>query len=371
MTPIRTPGGEPSTLGGPGWQPRSGSHAEEIGTIWGDFAVSSEIAPLTAVLLTWPGDELAFEGDPAARLMHARPDLARMREEALGLAEAYEAHGVAVHWLRAFLGGTAPQTPGSARFGSMQRARPRSTAVRHGASSGSGRTSRTGVVGPLPGKGEGGLPNLVFARDLLFMTPEGAVLARMAAQQRAGEERYAARAIAALGIPILATPTGHATFEGADALWLRQDLVVVGVGRRTNPAGFEVVRRVLEDQHVDSVAVPLSPNVQHLLGSVNLVRSDLAVVREPSSELVLLLDRLRIARMDLDDDPVTAREVVEGRANNFVTLGPGVVLMPAGNPASRARMEAEGVTVVERAVSQYLCAAGGIGCATGILRRDR
>lgn len=337
MTPIRTPGGEPSTLGGPGWQPRSGSHAEEIGTIWGDFGVSSEIAPLTVVLLTWPGDELAFEGDPAAWLMHARPDLARMREEALGLAEAYEAHGVAVHWLRH---GGPPTSPPPTYSG-----------------------------GEVPRRGGGGLPNLVFARDLLFMTPEGAVIARMAAQQRAGEERYAARAIAALGIPILATPTGHSTFEGADALWLRPDLVVVGVGRRTNPAGFEVVRRVLEAQHVDSVAVPLSPNVQHLLGSVNLVRSDLAVVREPSPELVRLLDRLGVARMDLDDDPVTAREVVEGRSNNFVTLAPGVVLMPAGNPASSARLEAEGVTVVERAVSQYLCAAGGIGCATGILRR--
>ncbi len=318
MTPTRTPGAEPATLMGPGWQPRSGCHRDEMGTIWADFGVCSEVDPLTAVLLTWPGDGLRFEGEPAAWLMHARPDLERMREEALGLAEAYESAGAAVHWLRP--AGAAP-------------------------------------------------PNLVFARDLVFMTPEGAVLARMAAQQRAGEERLAAAVLAGLGIPILATPTARATFEGADALWFRPDLVVVGVGRRTNVGGYEVVRRALADQNVECVAVPLSPRVQHLLGSVNFVSAQLAVVREPSAELGEVLVRLGIVAMDLDDDPATAREVLEGRANNFVTLRPGTVLLPAGCPATRARLLAEGVQVVERPVGEYLCAAGGIGCATGILGR--
>lgn len=332
MTPTLKPGSDPaappstgaptrastlpSTLMGPGWRPRTASHAEDIagGEIWGTYGVGSPVAPLTAVLLTWPGDNLAFHGDPSDWLMDARPDLPRMREEAEGLADAYRSRGVEVRWIRAE--GHAP-------------------------------------------------PNLVFACDLMFMTPQGAVLARMAAQQRAGEERHAAAALAAAGIPILATPVGHATFEGADAMWLADDLVVVGLGRRTNEAGFRAVGRVLADQGVQCVGVDLPPTVQHLLGAVNLVDRDLAVAWDATPALRATLAEAGVRTLDFVDDD----EVVHGRALNFVTLAPRSVLMPAGNPRTRRRLEAAGIEVTERAVSQYLRAAGGIGCLTGILGR--
>jgi len=44
---------------------------------------------------------------------------------------------------------------------------------------------------------------LMFVSDLMFMTPEGAVLARPASTVRAGEERWVARRLAELGVPIL------------------------------------------------------------------------------------------------------------------------------------------------------------------------
>lgn len=338
MTPIRTPGTDtprsspaeagvvPSTLMGEGWRPRSASHAEEMGSVWGDFGLNSEVAPLTAVLLTGPGDELAYSESPAEQLMYSRPDLEKMREEAVGVAAVYSSRGVTVHWLRPRLG-TRPDGLGGAS------------------------------------------PNLVFARDLVFMTPEGAVLARMASEQRAGEERCAATVLAALGIPILATPTGRATFEGPDALWIRHDLVLVGVGRRTNDAGYDLVRRVLADQGVRCAAVPMSPGVQHLLGMVNLIDSDLAAMRCPTARLRRRLNEVGVKMLDLSADPALADELALGRSHNFVTLAPRVVLMPAGNPRTRAVLEAEGVEVIEREVSQYLCAAGGIGCLTGVLGR--
>jgi N-dimethylarginine dimethylaminohydrolase len=51
--------------------------------------------------------------------------------------------------------------------------------------------------------GEASLPNQMFVSDLMFMTPEGAVLARPASTVRAGEERWVARRLAELGVPIL------------------------------------------------------------------------------------------------------------------------------------------------------------------------
>ncbi|MSP54083.1 MAG: amidinotransferase [Myxococcales bacterium] len=312
---------------GEGWRPRGLSHAQEMGTVWGDYGLSSEVARLTAVLLTGPGDELAYAESPAAQLMYSRPDLGKMRDEAAGVADAYASRGVAVHWLL-----------------------PR--------------------LGTRPDGQAGAPPNLVFARDLAFMTPQGAVLARMASGQRAGEERCAAAVLAGLGIPILATPTGTATFEGPDALWVRPDLVLVGVGRRTNEAGYRLVRRVLADQGVRCAALPMSPGVQHLLGMVNFIDTDLAALRHPTPRLRRCLDGLGVKLLDLSADPMLVSELAAGRSHNFVTMAPRVVLMPAGNPRTRGVLEAEGVEVIERAVSQYLCAAGGIGCLTGVLGRS-
>ena len=229
MPATLPPGTElPSTLMGAGWRGRAASHAEEIaeGRIWRPYGVRSAFAPLTAVLLTWPGDELAYDAPPNDMLMARRPDLSLMRVQAESIAAAYAAAGAAVHLIR-----------------------PTANAP----------------------------PNLVFACDLFFMTPEGAILGRMAAEQRAAEPRLCAAALAEVGVALLATPRGRATFEGADALWLAPDRVLVGVGKRTNEAGFQLVRAVLAEMGVTALAVDLPSTVQHLLGCVNPIDHDLVV----------------------------------------------------------------------------------------------
>jgi len=307
----------PATLMGEGWRPRARTHAEEAaaGSLWGSFGVHDEISPLRRVLLTWPGDELGYDGDPNDMLMLARPDLPAMRREAEGIAAAFAALGAETAWVRP--GRRAP-------------------------------------------------PNLVFARDLVFLTPEGAVVARMAAEQRAGEERFVTEALAAAGVPILATPRGDATFEGADALWLDASTVIVGVGRRTNEAGFRTVGRVLADQGVRCVGVDLPAEVQHLQGSLTFVDRDLALTYAATPSLRAVLAEAGVREIAFAD----TAEITETRAMNLVTVAPRVVLMPANNPKSRARLEGEGIQVHEVVVDQYLRAAGGLGCLTGILRRD-
>jgi N-dimethylarginine dimethylaminohydrolase len=272
------------------------------------------VAPLRAVLLTWPGEELAFEGEPADWLMSARPNLARMREEAEAIAAFYRSVGAAVHWIRP----TAPAPP-----------------------------------------------NLVFACDLMCMTPEGAILGRMAAEQRAGEPRWAAVALAEAGVPILATPRGEALLEGADVTWLREDLVLVGLGNRTNEAGLATVGRVLADMGVRVVGARLPPSVQHTLGSINLLDHDLAVAYDATPSLRAVLAEAGYRLLDFVDTP----EVTQGRALNFVTVAPREIVMPAKNPRTRARLEAEGVRCHELVVDEYLRAEGGLGCLTGVLAR--
>ncbi len=308
----------PATFGGSGWVPRARAHHDELGDHWTGWSVSSEVGALGAVLLAWPPDSLDFAGDPNRWLMLRRPHLQRMRAEYRMLVDRFESLGVAVHTCR-------PAVPMA--------------------------------------------PNSIFLRDLFFMTPEGAVLARPAAEQRAGEERGVAEVLAALGVPLVAGFRGTEVFEGADALWLQPDLVAVGTGLRTNTAAFRRLAWLLGEMGVRAVDVPMpASGVQHLLGVVNPIAPDLAALRpaHASPELVGLLDQLGVTTIELDESD----EVSTGGGMNFVALSERRILLPGGCAASKARYEAHGVEVHEAPIDEYLSAAGGLGCLTGILHRD-
>ncbi len=308
----------PATLGGAAWRPRAATHAEEVarGERWALVGCNSEVAPLRAVMLAVPGEELRYSASPDEMLMLERPDLDALRLEWQAIETFYRSQGVEVHLCRP----------------------------------------------PVPPP-----PNFLFMRDLFFMTPEGAVLARMAAEQRAGEERHAALGLAGLGVPVLMTPRDRATFEGADALWLNEQTVLLGLGRRTNREGCRQLAGLMVDLGVHVLPVELPPGVQHLLGVCNFVDRDLAVVDEARLPAALdaILERHGVKTLRLQP----CDELARGRAMNFVTLGPRRLVMPAGCPATRARYEAAGLECHELEVTQVLRAAGALGCLTGILRR--
>ena len=62
---------------------------------------------------------------------------------------------------------------------------------------------------------------------------------------------------------------------------------------------------------------------------------------------------------------------VKRMALNFVTLGPGRILMAAGCPRTQAMYEAEGIECVTVEIDELAKAAGGMGCLTGILKREK
>jgi N-dimethylarginine dimethylaminohydrolase len=306
-----------SAYGGAGWSPRLATHRDEIGTLWSGYGVGSEWTRLRAVLLHRPGAELAASADPRAAQMLAPLDLARAQAQHDAIAAAYRAAGVTVHALDPDL--------------------------------------------PVP-------PNQMFCADLVFMTPGGAILARPASTVRAGEERRVAARLAALGVPILATLQGRATFEGADALWLDASTVLVGRGLRTNEDGIRQLGRCLAEQEVGVLAVDLPFGTMHLMGMLRIADRDLAIAwprRTPHAAVLALRARgVEVAFLPAED------EAQANRALNFVTLGPRRILMVAGNPATQAFYEGLGIAVTAVATDELAKAAGAIGCLTGILARD-
>jgi len=306
-----------AAYGGEGWSPRTAGLRDEIGKIWNRCGADSEWAPLKAVLLHRPGAELDKLTDPDAVQMLAPVDPARATQQHDALAQAYRDAGVAVHYVE-----------------------PDAITT----------------------------PNQMFVADLMFMTPEGAIVARPASTVRAGEERFVARRLGALGIPVLRSVRGKGTFEGADAAWINPQTVLLATGLRTNKEGANQVSSLLEEMGIEVVRVGLAYGTMHLMGQVRLADKDLAIAwpaRLPHAAVEALRHR-GYQVLFLPD----LEEAVKGFALNFVTLGPRRILMAAGNPVTTALYERAGITCHQVQVDELLKAAGGIGCLTGVLERE-
>lgn len=305
-----------SAYGGEGWSQRTASHDREFGTIWRG-GIDCEWRQLKTVLLRRPGIEIVVDDFDAAQQLEAL-DLSRAQAEHDQLSEAYAKNDVEVL--------TVPD-----------------------------------VTDPTP--------NRMFCADLFVMTPQGAILARPASTVRAGEEVATAMALTAARIPILRTLTGTATFEGADLAWLDPKTALIGRGLRTNQCAIDQIASLCLEIGVDLTGVDMPFGTMHLMGMLRIADRDLAIAwprRTPHAAVALMRERGYRVEFIPDEDAAQAN-----RAMNFVTIGPGRILMPAGNDTTRAWYEGLGVDVVETPMFELRKAAGAVGCLTGIVARDR
>lgn len=307
-----------SAYGGAGWQGRTRTHRQEIGDLWTASGIDSEYGRLRSVLLHRPGGELAAALDDPDSVQMLEPlDIGRAGEQHDAMAEAYRAAGVAVEYVEP-----------------------------------SGQPT----------------PNQMFCADLFVMTPEGAILARPASTVRAGEERWVARRLADMGVPILRTLTGNAVFEGADLMWVDPETVMIGLGLRTNEDAASQIAAVLEEVGIETLAVDIPYGTMHFMGMLRIVDEDLAICwprRTPFAAVRALQERGHdIVWLPDEDDNVL------NRALNVVTLGPRKILMLAGYPSVQKVYEAAGIECVTVDGSELVKAAGAIGCLTGVVSRD-
>jgi arginine deiminase len=317
VTQARAYSVDSAAFGGAGWQPRTAALAAEMGTVWGAYGVGSEWARLQAVLLHKPGAELDVSGDPDAAQYLDCPDTVMAASQHDAMAAAYRAAGITVSYV---------DPPGNP------------------------------------------LPNQMFVADLMFMTPEGVILARPASTVRAGEERWVARRVADLGIPVLRSIRGTGTFEGADAMWLDAKTLLVGLGLRTNAEGARQIASLMAEMGVETIYVSLAYGSMHLMGSIRIIDRDLAVVW-PGRAPFVAVQALRSRGYQVASLPDES-EIKGNFSLNIVTLGPREILMPGGNPVTRRFYEDLGIVVHTVEMRELHKASGGIGCLTGILGRE-
>lgn len=300
------------------WFPLNTTIEEDMVPFWGgDWGCSSEVNKLRAVLLHRPGAEVEnFDYDKVR--FRAPIDPVKFRAQHDTLADYYRSHGVAVYYVE------------------------------------NGRADR---------------PNSVFCRDKLFMTPEGAIIARLAMPERRGEERFVAETCAKLGVPIVKTIAGDGIFEGANASWVDRHTVILSLSVRANRSGYDQMTAELRRQGVtDIITMQIPYGHAHVDGLLNFASNDLVFLHACQVPYEVV-DALKKRGYRIVETP-SLTETKYGYATNFVAIEPGHVVTGNLAPRSVELLEKNGIKVDVLDLSELNKGRGSVHCATAFLKRD-
>jgi arginine deiminase len=247
------------------------------------------------------------------------------------------------------------------------------------------------------------LPNLVFTRDSSIWVGPRIVIPSLALPARARESSLTDLIYAHhprfTGVR-RAYESRTAPVEGGDVLLLAPDVIAVGVGERTSPAGAEALARSLFDDdlastvlavplakeraqmHLDTVctmvdtdAVVMYANIVDTLSAFTIARTADGVKISDETPFVeaaaaaMGIDKLRV--IDTGLDPIVAEREQWDDGNNTLALEPGVVVAYERNVRTNARLEDAGIEVLTIAVSELGTGRGGPRCMSCPIARDR
>ena len=298
------------------WFPKESTFTEDITEYWGDWGVASEVDTLKAVLLRRPGKEIENFDPQKARFSDDPVDVELLRKQHDTVAQAYRDFGAKVYYVE--------ET----------------------------REDR---------------PNAIFCRDLMFMTPEGAIITRPGMAARRGEERYVAQALAKLGVPILKTVAGDGRFEGANACWIDRETCILSTGSRCNRSGYEQVKTELERMGVTCYHMQQPYSNIHIDGILNPIGHDKVLIHAGQVPYDIV-DMLKGKGYQILEIPSRTEQSITF-ACNFVALEPDHLLFPAGNPRTQELLEKNGVKLDVIDVSEIVKGRGCLHCITAYLKR--
>ena len=210
----------------------------------------------------------------------------------------------------------------------------------------------------------------IYVRDNAVTTDAGIVLCNMGKTQRTPEPIEQGNYYRQQAIQLLPAMPAGASLEGGDVTWLKNDILAVARGYRTNQAGVEYLRQQVTTAN-EIIEVPLPhfrgpTDVFHLMSIISPISDDILVVYSP---LMSVPFRERL----LDE----GYQLVEVPESEFDTLGcnilataPGVCVMAEGSPVIRNKLTELGVDVHEfkgQEISMKGC--GGPTCLTRPLER--
>jgi dimethylargininase len=191
-------------------------------------------------------------------------------------------------------------------------------------------------------------PDCLYVEDTAIVVGDKAFIAPMAAESRRGESNAVEAKLREFKCVQHLTPP--ATLDGGDVLQVDRRLYV-GLSRRTNAHAIDQLRTALEPEKYEVVPVRVQ-DILHLKSACTYLGE---------STVVMLAGHL-------DEQPFAGLRKIpvqptEAHAANCLALN-GLVLIPAGAPETRARIEEMGFETEEIDISESRKAAGGLTCSS-------
>ncbi len=189
-------------------------------------------------------------------------------------------------------------------------------------------------------------PDGCFVEDTAVVTPEVAVITRPGAPSRRGEE-IAIEPLLAAHRPI-ARIVAPGSVDGGDIL-VMGERVLIGLSRRTNEEGARQLTEFFEARGMHCITLAAGDGL-HLKSSVNALGDDRLLVTQEFSQCAELSEFERVV---IPAD--------ESYAGNSLWVN-GLVLVPAGFPATRELIDGLGIETIETQVSEFRKMDGGLTC---------
>jgi len=199
------------------------------------------------------------------------------------------------------------------------------------------------------------LPDSVFVEDAAVVLDELAIITRPGAASRRPETESVAQALGAFRRLAFIQPPG--TLDGGDLLRIGR-AIYIGLSERSNQAGVEQMRRLVEPFGYRVEGVPVA-GCLHLKSAVTQVAED-----------ALLINRNWVDGRAFGPDPGLSLidvDAAEPYGANALLVG-GAVVYPVAYPRTRRRLESEGIAVRTVDVSELAKAEGAVTCCSLILK---
>ena len=191
-------------------------------------------------------------------------------------------------------------------------------------------------------------PDSVFVEDAALCLPQGAVILRPGTPSRAAEGEFISSELAGLGLEVHRNDS-EGFIDGGDIL-VTDSVIMVGLSKRTNRAGYEWLKSVVQAWGYAVLAV-------HTPGQVLHFKSDCCLL---DSNTILATSRLSQADCFAPFRVLTVPPGEEAAANAIRVND--TVLVAEGFPATADLLARENYTLEAVPVSQPGLLDGGLSC---------
>jgi dimethylargininase len=189
-------------------------------------------------------------------------------------------------------------------------------------------------------------PDGCFVEDVAVITPDCAVIARPGAPSRRGEQAALEPMLARYRNIARIEPPG--CLDGGDVV-LAGDRALIGLSARTNEDGARQLAKILAAAGMQARIVPV-PTGLHLKSFVNFLGDDRLLLTSRYAESAELADFAQVIVADGED-----------YAANCIACGQQL-LLPAGFPRTRERLETLGFDVLPLETSEFRKMDGSLSC---------